>query len=107
MAHCACMAGNSSAALREGSFLGTPAVGVGTRQQGRERGPNLVDVEHDKEQIADAIRDQIAHGPYERSYLFGDGTAGRKIAETLAVVRLPVQKKLLLASDSAPANLAQ
>ena len=47
MAHCACMVGNSSAALREGSFLGTPAVTVGTRQQGRERGPNLVEVEHD------------------------------------------------------------
>ena len=24
MAHCACMVGNSSAALREGAFLGTP-----------------------------------------------------------------------------------
>ena len=78
MAHCACMVGNSSAALREGSFLGTPAVTVGTRQQGRERGPNLVEVEHDRDAIADAIRDQIAHGPYERSHLFGDGTAGRE-----------------------------
>ena len=47
MAHCACMVGNSSAALREGAFLGTPAVTVGTRQQGRERGTNVVDVEHD------------------------------------------------------------
>jgi UDP-hydrolysing UDP-N-acetyl-D-glucosamine 2-epimerase len=99
MAHCACMVGNSSAALREGSFLGTPAVMVGTRQQGRERGPNLVDVEHDTDQIADAIRDQIAHGPYDRSHLFGDGSAGRKIAETLAVVRPPVQKKLLLGRE--------
>ncbi len=96
MAHCSCMVGNSSAALREGSFLGTPAVTVGTRQHGRERGPNLVEVDHEKEQIADAVRDQIAHGPYERSLLFGDGTAGRKIAETLAVVRPPVQKKLLV-----------
>jgi GDP/UDP-N,N'-diacetylbacillosamine 2-epimerase (hydrolysing) len=99
MAHCACMVGNSSAALREGSFLGTPAVTVGTRQQGRERGPNLVEVEHDSDQIADAIRDQIAHGPYERSELFGDGTAGLKIAEKLASVRPEVQKRLLLAPE--------
>jgi UDP-hydrolysing UDP-N-acetyl-D-glucosamine 2-epimerase len=99
MAHCACMVGNSSAALREGSFLGTPAVTVGTRQQGRERGPNLVEVEHDSEQIADAVRDQIAHGPYERSELFGDGTAGPKIAEKLASVRPQVQKRLLLAPE--------
>jgi UDP-N-acetylglucosamine 2-epimerase len=93
------MVGNSSAALREGSFLGTPAVTVGTRQQGRERGPNLVEVEHDSEQIADAVRDQIAHGPYERSELFGDGTAGPKIAEKLASVRPQVQKRLLLAPE--------
>jgi GDP/UDP-N,N'-diacetylbacillosamine 2-epimerase (hydrolysing) len=96
MAHCACMVGNSSAALREGSFLGTPAVTVGTRQQGRERGLNLVEVEHDRDEIADAVRDQIAHGPYERSTLFGDGTAGRKIADKLAEVQPSVQKKLLL-----------
>ncbi|HZO61947.1 MAG TPA: UDP-N-acetylglucosamine 2-epimerase [Gaiellaceae bacterium] len=96
MAHCACMVGNSSAALREGSYLGTPAVTVGSRQHGREHGPNLVEVQHDRAAIADAIRDQIAHGPYERSHLFGDGSAGAKIADRLAEVRPPVQKKLLL-----------
>jgi UDP-hydrolysing UDP-N-acetyl-D-glucosamine 2-epimerase len=96
MAHCACMVGNSSAALREGSFLGTPAVTVGTRQQGRDRGPNVLEIAHDKDEIADAIRDQIAHGPYERSMLFGDGTAGPKIADKLSEVRPQVQKKLLL-----------
>jgi UDP-N-acetylglucosamine 2-epimerase len=96
MAHCACMVGNSSAALREGSFLGTPAVTIGSRQQGRERGLNLVEVEHDRAAIADAIRDQLAHGSYERSTLFGDGTSGAKIADKLAEVRPSVQKKLLL-----------
>jgi UDP-hydrolysing UDP-N-acetyl-D-glucosamine 2-epimerase len=96
MAHCACMVGNSSAALREGSFLGAPAVTIGSRQQGRERGANLVEVEHDRVVIADAIRDQLAHGPYERSNLFGDGTAGPKIADKLAEARPSVQKKLLL-----------
>lgn len=100
MAHCACMVGNSSAALREGSFLGTPAVTVGTRQQGRERGGNVVEVDHDKAEIADAVRDQIAHGAYERSHLFGDGTAGAKIADVLAVVRPTVQKRLLAAEGS-------
>ena len=103
MAHCSCMVGNSSAALREGSYLGTPAVTVGTRQQGRERGPNVVEVEHDKEQIADAIRDQIAHGPYKRSPVFGVGTAGRKIAEVLAGVHPRVQKRLLLGPDAVAA----
>jgi GDP/UDP-N,N'-diacetylbacillosamine 2-epimerase (hydrolysing) len=104
MAHCACMVGNSSAALREGSFLGTPAVTVGSRQRGRERGANLVEVEHDRTAIADAIRDQLAHGPYERSSLFGDGTAGTRIADKLAEVRPSVQKKLLLDVEQHAAN---
>ncbi len=99
MAHCACMVGNSSAALREGSYLGTPAVTVGTRQHGRERGPNVVEAGHDEDEIAEAIRGQVAHGPFERSTLFGDGTAGRQIAEKLAEVRPLVQKRLRLALD--------
>jgi UDP-hydrolysing UDP-N-acetyl-D-glucosamine 2-epimerase len=94
MAHTSCMVGNSSSALREGSFLGTPAVTVGTRQQNRERGPNVVEVPHDRDAITDAVRDQIEHGPYERSHLFGDGTAGVQIADILATVRPRLQKRL-------------
>ena len=96
MAHTACMVGNSSAAIREGAFLGTPAVTVGSRQRGRERGENVVDVPHEAGSIADAIRDQVAHGPYERSLLFGDGTAGRRIADVLATASPRVQKQLQL-----------
>jgi UDP-hydrolysing UDP-N-acetyl-D-glucosamine 2-epimerase len=105
MAHCSCMVGNSSAGIREGSFLGTPAVTVGTRQRGRERGPNVVEVGHDKDEIADAVRDQTAHGPFERSVLFGDGSAGRKIADVLAVVRPQIQKRLSLTAEALGAEL--
>jgi len=94
MAHAACMVGNSSAALREGAFLGTPAVTVGTRQQNRERGANVVEAGYHSTEIADAIRDQVRHGPYERDPLFGDGAAGQRIAEVLAVARPSIQKKL-------------
>ncbi|HKS51580.1 MAG TPA: UDP-N-acetylglucosamine 2-epimerase [Pseudonocardiaceae bacterium] len=94
MAHCACMIGNSSAALREGAYLGTPAVNVGTRQRYRECGANVVFASHDPDEIAEAIRAQIAYGRYERSHLFGTGTAGRDIADVLATVTPPVQKQL-------------
>lgn len=94
MAHCACMVGNSSSAIREGAYLGTPAVTVGTRQQGREQAGNVAEVEHDADAIADALRDQIAHGPYERSTIFGDGHAGERIAQVLAEVRPVLQKRL-------------
>ncbi|MGQ0778589.1 MAG: UDP-N-acetylglucosamine 2-epimerase [Pseudonocardiales bacterium] len=94
MTHCACMIGNSSAALREGAYLGTPAVSLGTRQQNRECGSNVIFTSHDPHEIAEAVRAQIAHGRYERSHLFGDGTTGRKIADVLATVNPPVQKRL-------------
>jgi UDP-hydrolysing UDP-N-acetyl-D-glucosamine 2-epimerase len=105
MAHCSCMVGNSSAAIREGSFLGTPAVTVGSRQQNRERGPNVIEVSHDVEEIADAVRDQIEHGPYPSSALFGDGMAGRRIADVLAAAQPAIQKRLWLdvAADAVPA----
>ncbi|MGH3770803.1 MAG: UDP-N-acetylglucosamine 2-epimerase [Pseudonocardiaceae bacterium] len=94
MTHCACMIGNSSAALREGAYLGTPAVSVGTRQRDRECGPNVVFTSHDPVEIADAVRAQITHGRYKRNDLFGSGTAGRDIADVLATVHPPVQKRL-------------
>jgi UDP-hydrolysing UDP-N-acetyl-D-glucosamine 2-epimerase len=94
MAHCTCMVGNSSAALREGAFLGTPAVSVGTRQRGRESGANVVWTENDASEIASAMRDQIAHGPYDRDELFGDGSAGTRIAEVLTTARPSIQKRL-------------
>jgi UDP-hydrolysing UDP-N-acetyl-D-glucosamine 2-epimerase len=96
MAHAACMVGNSSAALREGAYLGVPAVNVGTRQHDRERAENVVDADHDVTSIGEAIRRQVAHGPYASSALFGDGTAGVQIAEVLAAARPTVQKRLRL-----------
>ncbi|MGH3768484.1 MAG: UDP-N-acetylglucosamine 2-epimerase [Pseudonocardiaceae bacterium] len=107
MTHCACMIGNSSAALREGAYLGTPAVSIGTRQESRECGPNVFFTSHDPAEIAAAARDQIAHGRYQSSDLFGSGTAGRDIADVLAIVNPPVQKRLhydpaALLGDRAP-----
>jgi UDP-hydrolysing UDP-N-acetyl-D-glucosamine 2-epimerase len=92
--HCACLVGNSSSGLREGVFMGVPCVNIGTRQQGRERGVNVIDVPYDAEKIGAAIRRQLEHGPYEPSTLFGNGTAGRRIADILATANFRIQKKL-------------
>ena len=97
IANCACLVGNSSSALREGAFLGVPAVNIGTRQQGREHGANVVHAAYDRAAIASAIKKQLAHGKYQRSILFGDGSAGQRIAEVLARTELRVQKKLTYA----------
>jgi UDP-hydrolysing UDP-N-acetyl-D-glucosamine 2-epimerase len=94
MRRAACLIGNSSAPIREGAFLGTPAVNVGTRQSGRERGPNVIDVAHDRAAIVEAVRAQLAHGPYPPAHLYGDGRAGTRIAEILATASLGVQKRI-------------
>lgn len=98
----ACVVGNSSSGLREGAFLGVPVVNVGTRQQGRERGPNVIDAGYDADSIEAAIRRQVTHGRYESSDMFGDGTAGRQIAEALARADFRIQKRLNYL-DSLPA----
>lgn len=83
----ACIVGNSSFGIREASFLGLPAINVGSRQTGRERGPNVTDVPHDREAIKDAILRE-AGKRYPSSTLYGDGHAGERIAEVLASVDL-------------------
>lgn len=89
-----CVAGNSSSALREGAFLGVPAVNIGTRQGGREHAPNVVHAPYDRTAIESAIRSQLKRGKYARDLMFGDGTAGTKIADALARSDIKIQKRL-------------
>jgi UDP-hydrolysing UDP-N-acetyl-D-glucosamine 2-epimerase len=90
-----CCVGNSSSFLREGAFLGTPAVIVGDRQQGREHGPNVVYAGYDRNDIAGKIAVQIERGRFPSTAIFGQGNAGASIAERLASIDLSavVKKK--------------
>ena len=56
---CACMAGNSSSAIREGSYIGVPVVNIGSRQKGRIRSENVIDVWYSSQNICEAILAQI------------------------------------------------
>jgi UDP-hydrolysing UDP-N-acetyl-D-glucosamine 2-epimerase len=91
----ACVVGNSSAPIREGAYIGVPAVNIGTRQRGRDRGGNVVDVEHDRSAIVAAVRAQVAHERYPSDHLYGDGLAGGRVASVLAEAPLTVQKRLM------------
>lgn len=93
----ACLVGNSSSGLREGAWLGVPVVNVGSRQQHREHGPNVRHAGYNRREIVEAITQQLQHGRYPRSLLFGNGDAGRRMAEIMAWVERPsTQKRLYL-----------
>lgn len=93
----ACM-GNSSSGIKETPAFGCPTVNIGSRQQGRLRGGNVIDVGYDSEEIFAAafrcINDdkfralcRKAENPY---YL---GNVGKKVAMVLAEV--PLNQKLI------------
>ena len=94
MLKAACIVGNSSAAIREGAFVGIPAVNVGTRQQGRQRGSNIVDVGYERVTITDAIEAQMNKGRYSSEPIYGDGRAGERIAKILAACTIRLQKQI-------------
>lgn len=89
-----CLVGNSSAGIRECSYLGIPVVDIGSRQNGRVHAQNVLKVSHSLEEIKAAIIKQMLHGPYSKEVLYGDGMAGVKIAEALAHVKLSIDKKI-------------
>ncbi|QWE24992.1 UDP-N-acetylglucosamine 2-epimerase (hydrolyzing) [Polynucleobacter sp. AP-Elch-400A-B2] len=87
-----CLIGNSSSGIREGAYIGTPVVNIGSRQNAREMGQNVLNVDGDKENIIDAIKFQVNHGKYNKDTIYGDGVAGVKIAEILASETVNIQK---------------
>ena len=86
--------GNSSVGIRECSYLGVPAVNIGSRQFGRERGANVTDVDYDRAQIRRAIQTHIDNGRPAADHTYGDGTAGVQVAELLASQPLRIEKHL-------------
>lgn len=92
MKRTACLVGNSSSGIREGAFIGTPVVNIGTRQQNRQRAKNVIDVDYNRKAIESAIKKQVAHGPYARAPIYGDGSAGKKIADILSKCHVTIQK---------------
>ena len=96
--NCSCLIGNSSSAIREGGFLGVPAVNIGTRQTGREVGKNIINVDYDEKKILKAIDKQLRRNKkFASSKIYGDGNAGKYIASILSnlnIKKISIQKKL-------------
>ena len=84
-----CLIGNSSVGIRECAYLGVPVVNIGTRQNKRERGNNVIDVDYNSDEIKVAILKWIQSPKPVLSNVYGGGDAGKKIADLL--VNLPLK----------------
>ncbi len=90
--------GNSSSGLKETPVFGCPTVNIGSRQEGRLRGVNVLNVGYRSEEIYDAIIKCLYDQDFRKTarttfnpYWLGD--AGTKIANVLASI--PLGEKLL------------
>ncbi len=94
-----CLVGNSSMGIRECSFMGIPVINIGTRQSGRERAENVIEVSHCKNEILQAIDYWHTHQRPTQSFIYGTGDAGERMAAVLAKVSLRFSKILQFQED--------
>lgn len=94
LANAACAIGNSSSFVRDAGYFGTPIVLCGKRQEGRETDAHVMRVAPLATAIFDAVREQLDHGRYEPSKLYGDGYVSERIARSLCDLQPYVQKRL-------------
>ena len=90
--------GNSSSGIIEAPSFHLPAVNIGTRQEGRERSENIIDVDYDKKQIKKAIEKAIYDKKFKEKIkkfknVYGDGKANERIVRELNSVK--IDEKLL------------
>ena len=81
--HSLAMVGNSSSALMEAPSFGLPAVNIGTRQEGRVRGQNVVDVGYSTEEILTGIDRALGLSLKGLKNPYRNGLASPKIVEGL------------------------
>lgn len=92
MAVASAMVGNSSSGIIEAASFELPVVNIGTRQRGRVRGANVVDVDYDRASIVNGLGRAL--DPQFRAQLkglpnpYGTGGAAEKIVDVLKGVEL-------------------
>lgn len=84
--------GNSSSGIIESSSFKLPVINIGTRQQGREKADNVVNVGYDRDEILRAI-DYIGSDEYcdilkNCTNPYGDGKASERICRILKEIEI-------------------
>ncbi len=90
-----CLIGNSSAGIRECSFLAVPTVNIGTRQNRRQRGSNVIDVDYNKAEIKTAVFNRLKAKNIIAETIYGTGDSGKLIANILAEEPLQYKKTIV------------
>jgi len=54
----------------------------------------VIDVGYDRREIVDAVNTQLEHGPFEHEPIYGDGRAGKRIADILVSCDLSIDKRM-------------
>lgn len=85
--------GNSSSGIIEAPSFKLPAVNIGSRQEGRERALNVIDVDYNKENIKNAILKSINDKKFKQSLYdlknpYGNGETGKRVADILSNIKL-------------------
>jgi UDP-N-acetylglucosamine 2-epimerase (non-hydrolysing)/GDP/UDP-N,N'-diacetylbacillosamine 2-epimerase (hydrolysing) len=104
--HVACV-GNSSSGIKETPAFKCPTVNIGSRQEGRLRGQNVIDVDYVAEDIYSAISKCLFNAEFRQECRNGinpywKGGAGIKIANYLSTLQLDdrlIRKKMTLKGD--------
>ncbi len=94
--------GNSSSGIIEAPSFGLPVVNIGSRQERRERAENVIDIDHDKNEIIGAIEMILQDKIFKLNLTecvnpYGSGNAGVTIADILSTIKLDkalLQKKM-------------
>ena len=86
--HTSCLIGNSSSGIRESAFIGTPVVNIGTRQNGRDRGKNVINSNYEIKNIYQAIIKQVKKNKkYKSSNIYGSGNTAKKIVNKIIEIK--------------------
>jgi len=87
------LVGNSSSGIHEAPTFKIPVVNIGTRQQGRERAQNVIDVPCNKRMIVRAIKKALYNKSFREKLRkvknpYGTGKSAEKIVKILKTVSL-------------------
>jgi GDP/UDP-N,N'-diacetylbacillosamine 2-epimerase (hydrolysing) len=81
--------GNSSSGMIEASYFNTPVINIGIRQDGREKGSNVINVNCSKNEIIKEIQRCFKRrNQYKKQNIYGYGEASKKIVKHLEMVKL-------------------